>query len=106
MYMFTTTISLTNSSVMNIVGVSTTKETGTELNNKIINTYRKGSIDELVEVMKQARVNVYMDETPYAIYNITETREKLLKIALDDFINNKGGKFKVGACSVLPINLV
>lgn len=104
-YMHTVTVSLTNSSVMNIVGVSAGKDEGKAVNDEILKTYRTGSVDDLTEVLKKYGVNVYMDEVPYRMGNISEVREEAFKKDLDIFLNKKGGKFNVGTNSVLPIEI-
>lgn len=104
-YMHTVTISLTNSSVMNIVGVSTDKDVAKRINDEILKTYRQCDIDDLTEVLKKYEVNVYMDEVPYRMGNINEVREAAFKKDLDSFLNEKGGKFNVGTNAVLPIEI-
>lgn len=105
LYMYTTTVSLTNSSVMNIVGITASEEVGRSINCRIIETYRSGSIDALVDVLKRAEVNVYLNEVPYGMLNITDVREEVFRRELDKFLNKKGGKFAVASNSVLPIQL-
>lgn len=103
MYMFASTIALSKGSVMNIVGISSSEDSGNKFANMIMTEYRHGDIDSFVETLKNIKPNVYLNEVPYRIAGMTEVREERFKKDLKEFFD-AGGKFNVGTNSVLPIN--
>lgn len=105
MFMYSVIAVYTKKSVMNIVGVSSTEIAGNEAKDTIITEFRKGNIDNFVAILEKYGPNVYLNEVPYRMRNISAERKKIFKDKLSDFMKD-AGTFDIASSSVIPMHFI
>ena len=105
MFMYSVVAVYSKRSVMNIVGITSNEDTANKVKRIIVEKFRGSTIDDFVDVLKEYGPNVYLNEVPYRMHNISEEREKVFKNNLAEFMK-KEDKFDIGSASTLPIQSI
>lgn len=102
MFMYSVVAVYSKGSVMSIVGIASNEDTANKAKSIIATKFRGSGMDEFIDTLKEYGPNVYLNEVPYRMRNISEEREQIFEDKLIEFLKD-AGKFDIASASALPI---